>query len=427
MVGWFLRLMAWGMVAIWSLSGSCYSATVVSESQVLQVFFEKNLPMLAGKAQLDKAQAELAIARQVANPSMSLSVAGIGDSKNWQGGNSYWDKPYSNNLSVSQLVETAGKRQLRIAGAELGAQAQGLLFEDLLRLLKREVLIAYYQVVKQQQMVALYNEILQKLNETSRANFLRLKAGDISETEFNRIEVAVLKAKTDVEQAHLALSLARQQLSELLVYHFEPEQLVTVDHFPQTILMPNQTASKNIQRALSLRPDVQAAQRLLEQQQTSVSLAEKLSTPDVQLGMQLVHDPSAATKDSFGVGVGISLPLWHQFQGEIQQARAQKRVSELSLAQLEHQVKTQVLQAHAQFEQKQRILARFDEELIGRAVQIRRSSLIAYQQGAISLLELLDAENNYRTTMLDYTQAQYDLVQAKLSLDYALGEEGNGQ
>ena len=82
------------------------------------------------------------------------------------------------------------------------------------------------------------------------------------------------------------------------------------------------------------------------------------------------------------------------------------------------------LDVFAQFQQKKRSLERFDKELIARAIQIRSSSLVAYQQGAISLLELLDAENNYRSTMLDYTQAEYDLLQAQLSLDYAIGEEG---
>lgn len=425
LLGWFLRLIVSTGLVVLAWCCSVQAAPMVSEQQVLQVFFEKHLPLLAGRAQLDATQAELVMARQLTNPNVSLSVTGLGDNKQWQGGSAYWDKPYNHNLSVSQLIETSGKRQLRIEGAQLGVDAQVLLFEDLVRGLKRDVLTAYYEVVKQQKMVALYNEILQQLNETSRANFLRLKAGDISETEFNRIELAVLKAKTDVEQAHLSLTLARQQLSELLVYHFEPDALVTVERFPQFAFSPSLSPNQAIEQALSLRPDVRAAQLLVAQQQKSVVLAEKLSTPDVQVGMQLVHDPSAVNRDSFGVGVGMSLPLWHQFQGEIQKARAGQRVSELAVLQLQQQVKTQVLQARAQYEQKQRVLARFNDQLIGRAVQIRQSSLIAYQQGAISLLELLDAENNYRTIMLDYTQAQYELVQAKLSLDYALGEEGN--
>jgi cobalt-zinc-cadmium efflux system outer membrane protein len=82
-----------------------------------------------------------------------------------------------------------------------------------------------------------------------------------------------------------------------------------------------------------------------------------------------------------------------------------------------------VLQSLAQYEQKERVLQRYNQDLIHRAAQIRASSLIAYQQGAISLLELLDAENNYRSTMLGYTQAQFDLVQAQLSFDYAIGKQ----
>lgn len=419
-----MRLVRWVLLGSVMLSTQLMAANIISEQQVLQVFIKKNLPLLAGKAQLDMAQAQLVVSRQFTNPSLGLSVTGLGDTRGWKGGSAYWDQPYSNNLTLTQFIETAGKRQLRIEGAQLGVEAQTLLFEDLLRVLKKELLIAYYQVVKQQKMVSIYNEILQQLNETSRANYLRLKAGDISETEFNRIEVAVLKAKNDVEQAHLALSLARQQLSELLVYHFEPDQLQAVDQFPIIQSLKQQATQVLIEQALQNRPDVRASQLLVERQDKQLNLAEKLKLPDVQVGMQLVHDPTAFTRDSFGVGVELSMPLWHQFQGEVQQARAEKRYSELTYAQLQQQVKTQVLQAFAQFQQKKRSLERFDKELIARAIQIRSSSLVAYQQGAISLLELLDAENNYRSIMLDYTQAEYDLLQAQLSLDYAIGEEG---
>lgn len=399
------------------------AAHVITEQQVLQTFLDNNLPLLLGKTQLDAAQAQLIIAKQYPNPDISLSISGVGDTPHWQGGSSYWDKPYENTLSIDQLIETSGKRQLRIDSAQLGQSAQKLLFEDLLRSLKRDLLIAYYDVVKNEQIVHLYNEVLQQLNETSRANFLRLKAGDISETEFNRIEVAVLKAKTDVEQAHLTLTLSRQTLAELLVYHYDPDQLITAETFPvmQSITQP---ASMLVAQALQQRPDVQAAQLTVDQQQKQVALAEKLATPDIQLTASYKHDPSAEARDGFGVGVGVQIPLWHRYEGEVALARSDEKAKQLSLQQIQQQVKTQVLQAYSQFQQKQRALLRFDQELITRAKQIRSSSLVAYQQGAISLLELLDAENNYRTTMLDYVQAQFEQVQAQLNLNYALGNEG---
>ena len=410
-------------LALLPLSMSVAAVTPVTEQQVLQIFLNKNLPLLAGQAQIEMAKAELLTAQQFTNPTVSLTVSGIGDQKNWDGGKSYWDRPYNNNIALTQLIETAGKRQLRIQGAELGLQAQQLLFEDLLRALKRDVLIVYYQVVKDQLVVQLSNEILEKLNETSRANFLRLKAGDISETEYNRIEVAVLKAKTDADQARLALVQSRQQLAELLVYEIHPEVLNVTNQFPQHARPDFSKTADWVANALNQRSDVQAADLQVNRQQKQVELAQKQVIPDVELGVQAVHDPSAASRDSVGLGISVSLPLWHQYQGEVAQARADKRLSELALLQLKQQIKTQVLQSLAQYEQKERVLQRYNQELIGRATQIRASSLIAYQQGAISLLELLDAENNYRSTMLGYTQAQFDLVQAQLNFDYAIGKQ----
>ncbi len=419
-----MRFLSWVWVALLPLSLSVSAVTLVTEQQVLQIFLEKNLPLLAGQAQIDASKAELLIAKQFTNPSASLTISGIGDQKNWDGGKSYWDRPYNNNLTLTQLIETAGKRQLRIQGAEVAVQAQQLLFEDLLRSLKRDLLIAYYQVVRDQQVVQLYNEILEKLNQTSRANFLRLKAGDISETEFNRIEVEVLKAKTLVDQASLALIESRQQLAELLVYEIPADQLRTVEHFPKSKAPGFKNPHQLIDEALSIRPDVKAADLQVNRLQAQLDLAQKLVVPDVEIGVQAVHDPSALVRDSLGVGVSVSLPLWHQFQGEVAQARADKRLSELSLLQLKQQVRTQVSQSLAQYEQKERVLKRYTQELIDKAYQIRSSSLIAYQQGAISLLELLDAENNYRNIMLEYTQAQFDLTQAQLNFVYASGKEG---
>lgn len=418
-----MRFLSWVWVALLPLSLSVSAVTPVTEQQVIQLFLSKNLPLLAGQAQIDVAKAELLIAQQLTNPSASLTVSGFGDHKGWEGGKNYWDRPYNNNLTLTQLIETAGKRQLRVLGSELGLQAQQLLFEDLLRSLKRDLLISYYQVVKDQLVVQLYREILEKMNETSRANFLRLKTGDISEIEYNRIEVAVLKAKTDVDQADLALAQSRQQLAELLVYEIHPNALSVSNHFPQRARPDFSKEDDWLAKAFNQRPDFQAADLQINRQQKQIELAQKQVMPDVEVGVQAVHDPSAASRDSLGVGVSISLPLWHQYQGEVAQARADKRLSELALLQLKQQIKTQVLQSLTQYEQKERVLQRYSHDLIRRAEQIRNSSLVAYQQGAISLLELLDAENNYRSTMLEYTQAQFDLVQAQLSFDYAIGKQ----
>lgn len=397
-------------------------AQVLTEQQAIALFMQQNLAVMAGKAQVDMTTAQVVIAKEFTNPTVSFSVAGLGDVHGW--GASYWDQPFNNNLSVSQLIETAGKRQLRIEGADIGLNAQSLLFTDLVRGLKRDLLKQYYLIVMSQRRVRIYDEILAQLNDMLIANTLRWKSGDISETEFRRIEIEALKAKTDVEQAHLDLDLSRQQLSEMLAHTMSWKDLLVEDRFPMHDLAILK-ATQLLETALTQRADVQAAALTVQQQDTQLRFAEVLKVPDVVVGAQYVHDASATLRDSAGIGISLSLPLWHQYQGEVDQARASKRGSEVAFEQLKKQVQTQVGVSLAQFQQKKHVLMRFDQDVISRATQVRKSSVLAYKQGAISLLELIDAENNYRNTQLSYTQALYDQTAAWLDLMYATGEEGN--
>lgn len=178
-----------------------------------------------------------------------------------------------------------------------------------------------------------------------------------------------------------------------------------------------------LERAIEQRADVRAAMLHVEQQHKNLQLAQKLSIPDIELSAGYTRDLSAEAPHSANVGIEISLPLWHGYQGEIAVARADKKASDITLQQVRLQAKSQLLQAAKQYQQKRRSVQRFEQELVDKANQIRQSSVVAYQQGAISLLELMDAENNYRDTMLDYVEAQYELTEARLMLDYALGED----
>jgi cobalt-zinc-cadmium efflux system outer membrane protein len=125
------------------------------------------------------------------------------------------------------------------------------------------------------------------------------------------------------------------------------------------------------------------------------------------------------------VGISVTMPLWHRYEGELAIAKANQRVADVAWQQLSVQIKTQVALALSSFLQKQQILSRFDEVMLSRAKQVKASSVLAYRQGAISLLELLDAEKNYRNVLLDYDQALFDQTSAWLDLMYAVGEEGS--
>jgi cobalt-zinc-cadmium efflux system outer membrane protein len=292
----------------------------------------------------------------------------------------------------------------------------------LLRALTRDVKQAYYQVVLTQRSVAIYDEILIQLSEIQHANALRWKSGDISETEFRRSELEVLKAKTDVEQAHLRLDTNRQLLAELLSHGTDWQSLSVNGVFPKQVL-PIKDDQAWVRKAVEQRADLAASATFIQQQEKLVELAEVQKIPDITAGLQYQHNTSAIIPDSTGVGLSVNIPLWHQYQGEVSIAKASKRAADVAWQLLGVQIKTQVSVALSQFRQKQNVLERYDGEMLSRAKQVRASSVLAYRQGAISLLELLDAEKNYRNTLLEYDQALFDQTAAWLDLMYAVGEE----
>lgn len=418
--------MRFNMTSLWlcvSLSFSAQAAEVMTEQQLLHVFLQQNTELLLAKTALDAAEAEVMIARQFDNPSLSFSVAGLGNTPDWEGGKGYWDKPYEHEVAISQLIETAGKRQLRIESAQLAYEAEQLLFRDLLRLLTQELRTHYYDLVKHERIVALYQDVLQQLETISQANAIRLQVGDIAEVEYQRSQLEVLNTMTQIEEAHLALAMAQQALADWLAGAFPAEALTTTQQFLHDGQHPTIPTGEMLERAIEQRADVRAAMLHVEQQHKNLQLAQKLSIPDIELSAGYTRDLSAEAPHSANVGIEISLPLWHGYQGEIAVARADKKASDITLQQVRLQAKSQLLQAAKQYQQKQRSVQRFEQELVDKASQIRQSSVVAYQQGAISLLELMDAENNYRDTMLDYVEAQYELTEARLMLDYALGED----
>ena len=63
----------------------------------------------------------------------------------------------------------------------------------------------------------------------------------------------------------------------------------------------------------------------------------------------------------------------------------------------------------------------FDTGLLKQAEQTLRVARVSFQQGAASLLDVLDAQRVYRQTLLEYAQVRADLSIAVAQLERAVG------
>ena len=192
-----------------------------------------------------------------------------------------------------------------------------------------------------------------------------------------------------------------------------------------------------MRRALTVRPDVQAARADVAVAAARVRKEEAEGRWDasVNVGYQrqdFGYDlrgltPSGATRpiqDVFhyvGAGVTITLPVRNANQGNIAAARAEQQASERRRALAELTVRHEVAAAWAQAEGARQSLALYERgvrDVAGRNVDIVRQ---AYQLGRGSLLDVIAEQRRFIEVETGYTEALRQVWDAATDAERAVG------
>jgi outer membrane protein, heavy metal efflux system len=394
----------------------------ITEQQAIALFYQRNLSLIAANFNIEDAQAQEIIAAAIPNPVFSFTISSLNPNMARQ--------QYSNTAlpavspQIQQLIETAGKRRLRIESSGLATEAVNFDLKDTARVLTNAVRRSYYSLLLAQKNAAVASDNFERYREILRVNGIRLKAGDISATDFTRIEVESLKAQGDQDQARSALNQARADLLLLLGWPENSMEISAVEAWPSAA--PNIALAGQdqlVEQALEQRPDLKAARVRIEQAGKMLTLANRLAVPDVTVSAFYQRDPGNFFTDSGGVGVSVPLPLFYRQEGEISRARVGLNSAELALKQTEQGVQTEVMKALAAWQSADAIAQRFETAVVKRIETLRKAQEIAYQKGAVGLLDLIDAERNYKAMMLDYYTALANRSNAWADLLMAYGEE----
>jgi cobalt-zinc-cadmium efflux system outer membrane protein len=325
---------------------------------------------------------------------------------------------------IQQLIETAGKRRLRIESSELATEAVNFDVQDVARVLTNAVRRSFYSLILAQKTIKVASDNLEHYREILRVNEIRLKVGDVAAVDFIRIEVESLKAQSDQDQARTALDQARAELLLLLGWPENSLDISAVETWPEA--SPEIALAKQDQligRALERRPDMQAARTRIAQASTTLTLAKRQIIPDVTISAFYDHDAGNYFAHSGGVGISVPIPVFYQQKGEISQARAGLTSAELALRQAEQEIRAEVMKASASWQSADAIARRFETSVVNRIETLRKAQEIAYQKGAVGVLDLIDAERSYKAIMLDYYIALANRSKAWADLLMAYGGE----
>jgi cobalt-zinc-cadmium efflux system outer membrane protein len=407
------QLIGWLGILILSTSGLATAGEPSSThtlSTVLELALAHNPVMAGAQGTMSQSRGQQVAAGAYLNPSIS-GVAGRGAIRDPSSG----VKVTERTVTVEQPLEWQGKRRARQQAADAGAAGASAAMEETRLNVIAEAKIAFYQVLLAQRDVELAGQHLTMVEEVLKAVKARAAAGDATVFETMKATVEVQKAKKEVARAQNALVVVRAKLDMVTAGMLGNQFSLQGDFEPARQGLDLDVLAA---RALEQHPTLRRLSKLVEQAQFSATFERESRVPNVTVQGSYHRE---AGDESVTAGLSVPLPLWYQRQGEIESALGARHRAEAERLRAQNEI-TQAITQHVQdVRTANEQLQVFETGLLKQAEQTLRVARVSFQQGAASLLDLLDSQRVYRQTLLEYVQARADLSIALARLERAVG------
>jgi outer membrane protein, heavy metal efflux system len=385
----------------------------ISLDEAIQLALQYNHTLLAARTMILQSQAEETTANLRPNPTL------LGDAEYLSPSHPTTD--YLNNasefdLGVSYLFERGRKRQRRLQAAkDITAQTRSLVADNE-RSLTFSVATQFVNAQLAESTLDLAEEDLKSFQQTVDVGEIRFKAGAISEDDYLKIKLQLLQFETDFQQSQLAKVQALSDLRQLLGYESVSTDYDVAGQFDYQAVKGN---VEDMQlKALQNRPDLRAAQQGVTAAKSQYELQRAIAKVDITGQVNYTHVSGLNTASFFG---SFPLQIFDRNQGEI--ARANYAITQAQEQQkaASEQVMTDVHNAYQGLRTNDKVVTLYRSGYLDVAQKDRDISQYAYQRGAASLLDFLDAERSFRVTQLAYRQALAAYLLAVEQLREAVG------
>jgi cobalt-zinc-cadmium efflux system outer membrane protein len=320
--------------------------------------------------------------------------------------------------SVLQPIERGGKRKHRVESARWSTTLAEEAYRDIQRQLEFSLRATFTAMLVAKSNLELARQNVASYEETVRLNEIRLRAGDISRTDFDRIYTEKAHFETDLLNAQLGVAQARTQLKALLG---RPELPDTFD-IQGELLAPELQYSVDelVSKALVNRPDYLAARDGIQKAQAEVRLADANGATDIAVGGEYKRN---GPDNTLGFTIQVPLRLFDRNQGEKLRTRRELDSSRKNETAAQVAVRNDVTQAYEVYRSALSRAQLYSKDYLERAKRVRDHVEFSYRHGGSSLLDYLDALRSYRSVELAWRSAYGDVMLAVDQLVLATGTE----
>ncbi len=338
----------------------------------------------------------------------------------------HWNSPLENDDYATVTIpvdvtmrrsalRSAGRNEIAATVADSAATA---------RELDVTVTSAYLQSALANELASVAADRARALQGMAEFEATRFREGAVAEgvalrtrLESDRAQLELATARADAERARASLAramgVAPGDGAGLAALPAEPtpiEQLPTVD---QAVAV-----------AMERRPEVAAAERRVAAARSMVSAEWRAALPDV--GVQLGTKRTGGY-DTGVAAISIGLPIFDRGNGARQRARGEQQVAEAELRSAHDRLKAEAAGSLRGYRELFAARPAGTAALAEGGAEVARIAEASYREGAITLMELLDAERAHADFRAALARWSADVALARMELNRALGapiEEG---
>lgn len=367
--------------------------------------------LLEADARSAASRAGIAAAGEIPNPSLDVAL-GRGAPQEGPG-----PDRFEQAVELTIPLEWLAQRGPRIdaAQAALDESKAGA------RALRREVLgqlsTLFWSSAFDQARVESLQALEAQTTEVARLVGLRVEKGEARPIEVPRVETELERVRNELAAARSQLQSHRGQLQlwlqGLAVKDWKVDQgaLVALPKVPE--LEPALAAIRES------HPSLDASRARARALDAEIAVERRQRIPAFSIKGFFANE---LDRQSFGGGIGVTLPVWNWNSGRIEQAEAARRAEAFRLEAQARDLLASATEARASCAQGQQAASRYQEQILPRAEMAAGMLERSFQIGEATLLDVLDSRRVLGEARREHLTA---LFQAQLEcsrLQLLLGE-----
>jgi cobalt-zinc-cadmium efflux system outer membrane protein len=388
----------------------------ITLDEAVQLALQHNHNLLAARTTVQQSQAQEITAKMRPNPNLFVDWDYLPAFTPSAANSTYIQGSTEADIGLSYLIERGKKRQARLKAAKDATAVTISTVADNERTLTFQVASQYMTVELAESTLDLAQQDLKSYQNTVDLSEIRYRAGAISQDDYLKIKIQLLQFQNDVAQAQLSRVQGLSDLRQML----GPESVpVNYDLAGQFEYRPMQVNLEDLQmQALQMRPDLREARQGITAANSQYLLAEADAKQDLTVSANYSHVNGINAATFY---MSIPLAIFNRNQGEIARTRFALTQAQEAEKQTNNQVVTDVHDAYYSLQTDDQIVQLYLGGYLAEAQADREIAEYAYQRGAASLIDFLDAERSYRATQLAYRQILGAYLTALEQLREAVG------